>query len=161
MPIEQGECWRALLKGPVGMPSTTEYEGCFFGGFLDHVYHVRMIGHAGHIGFAAKLTEVLGNPLQVSNAQGLVADEDHLVGEQRLAQLGKALVAQTRQIKIFDVRTDGAGGRGYTNVTVTGSTVMARQGVDELAHGSHSCCFEVITECEVTARLDMMITAKK
>jgi hypothetical protein len=125
------------------------------------MYDMRMVVHAGHIGLAAKLAEMLGDALQIADTQGLVADKNYFVREQGLAQLKEAFVAQARQIEILYIRTYCAGGRGYTDIFVTRGTVVAGQGVDEFAHGSHSCCFEVITECEVTARLAMMITAKK
>ena len=49
------------------MPGPAEYEGRLFIGFLDHMYHMRVVLHADHIGLAAKLAEMLGDALQIAD----------------------------------------------------------------------------------------------
>lgn len=80
------------------------------------MYHMRVVLHADHIGLAAKLAEMLGDALQIADTQGLVADKNYFVREQGLAQFNETFVAQARQIEILDIRTDCAGGRGYTDI---------------------------------------------
>ncbi|MNP22423.1 hypothetical protein D3C76_1150950 [compost metagenome] len=161
MTVKQGEGWRTLLEGPVGVPGTAKHKGSLFAGFLDDVHYMRMIRHGVHVGFTAEFAKLPGDLLEVTDAQGLFADKDHLMHKQGLAQFGKTLVAQAGQVEVFDVSADGPGGWGYAYAAVARGAVLAGQGVDKFAHGSHSLLLECIQNAGRLLGSTMMILAKK
>src|SRR5450830_929934 len=95
MSVEQGESRRTLLKRPVGVPGTTEHERRFLSRFFHYVYDMRMLLHTSDIGFSTELAELFGHLFEIGDTEGLPVNDQHFVPQQRLAQLGIALNAQS------------------------------------------------------------------
>ena len=87
------------------MPGAAEHEWAAFAGFLEHMHHMRMIGHRLHIGFLAELAETQRHGFELLDAQVLVADEQHAMVHQCLAQIGLSGVTEVVEVDVVDVCT--------------------------------------------------------
>ena len=74
------------------MPATPEVD--LVGGLLDDFHDFRLACHAGHIGMDVQRAEARTEGHLLRRGQGLVAEKDHLMFDQRLADRGDGIVAQ-------------------------------------------------------------------
>ena len=81
----------------IGVPALPEYHLRLVVGFLDQRMNVAVAGDARGIGVFGKCAEAQAESLVLRVGQLLSAEEDHLVPEQRIADLIELRVAQVRR----------------------------------------------------------------
>ncbi len=85
----------------------TEIPGVFRA--LDDLEHFRVIGQPLHVGMQVNFTEALGDADLFLRRQLLVAEEHHLVRQERVMHVGEIVVAHGRQIDAMQLGTQRAG----------------------------------------------------